>query len=92
LKLEISALATEDFKRLKKFISTNNPIAAKGMAKRLAKGIRDLLLYPEVGKEVKMATNPKITRDGFILDYHIRYSYTKNILLVLRIWHQQQDR
>ena len=92
MKLEISELATEDFNRLRKFISINNAVAANRMATRLAKGIRGLLLYPEVGKEVKMATNPKITRDVFILDYHVRYTYTKKILLVLRVWHQKEDR
>ena len=92
MKLEISELATEDFNRLRKFISINNPVAANRMATRLAKGIRGLLLYPEVGKEVKMATNPKITRDVFILDYHVRYTYTKKILLVLKVWHQKEDR
>ncbi|MBL4660170.1 MAG: type II toxin-antitoxin system RelE/ParE family toxin [Alcanivoracaceae bacterium] len=92
MRLEISESATEDFNRLKKFISIKSPIAANRMAKKLAKGIRRLLLYPEIGKEVKNATNPKITRDVFILDYHIRYSYTKNILVVLTIWHQKEDR
>lgn len=92
MKLEISELATEDLNRLKKFISIKNPIAANKMAMKLANGIRGLLLYPEIGKEVKKAPNPMITRDVFIHEYHIRYTYSKNILLVLRVWHQKEDR
>ncbi len=92
MKLEITEHATKDFKRLKKFIEIKNPIAASKMSKKLAKGIRGLLLYPEIGKEVKKASNPQITRDLFILDYQIRYSYTKNMLLILRIWHQKENR
>ena len=92
MKLEISEIATLDLKRLKTFISIKSPIAANRMAMKLAKGIRSLLKYPEIGKEVKKASNPEITRDVFILDYHIRYSYTKTLLVVLRIWHQREDR
>ncbi len=92
MRLQISEHATKDFKRLKKFIEIKNPIAANKMAKKLAKGIRASLLYPEIGKEVREAINPKITRDVFILDYHVRYTYTKKILLILRIWHQREER
>ena len=92
MKFEISEKATYDLKRLKKFISIKNPIAANKMAKKLAKGIRSLLENPEMGKKVKNATNPDITRDIFVLDYHIRYSYTKHRLVVLRVWHQKEDR
>ena len=92
MKLKVSEKATDDFKRLKKIISIKNPIAANTIAQKLSKGMRSLLSHPEIGIEVKRATNPKITRDMYILDYHIRYTYTKNILVILRIWHQKEHR
>ena len=92
MKLALSEIATHDFKRLKKFISIKNPIAANRMAMKLAKGIRGLLEYPEIGKKVKIAVHPEITRDLYILDYQIRYTYNDNTLLVLRIWHQKENR
>ncbi len=92
MKLEISEKATHDFKRLKKFISIKNPDAANRMALKLAKGIRALLKYPEIGKQVEIATHPEITRDLYLLDYQVRYTYNDNTLLVLRIWHQKEDR
>ncbi len=92
MELEISEKATYDLKRLKKFISIKNSIAANRIAKKLAKGIRSLLKNPEMGIKVKDATNPDITRDIFNLDYQIRYSYTKHFLVVLRVWLQKEDR
>ncbi len=92
MELEISEKATYDLKRLKKFISIKNPIAANRIAKKLVKGIRSLLKNPEMGIKVKHATNPDITRDIFIFDYQIRYSYTKHLLVVLRVWHQKEER
>ncbi len=88
--LEFSVDALNDFKRLKKFIEINNPMAANTISMKLSKGIRGLIDFPKLGK--KAIDTPNQERDIYILDYHIRYMFSEEVVTILRIWHQKEDR
>ena len=92
MKIGFSLEARKDLVRLKEFISIKNPKAATQIATELIKGIDHLTEYSDMGKPVKQAPEPDALRDIFILDYHIRYLKLSKDIIIVRIWHQKENR
>lgn len=79
-----------DLKRLREFIAIENPNAATRIASSLQMGIKKLKTFPKLGLEVTEA-NSELIRDLILGDYIVRYLVLKEIIYILRIWHQKED-
>ena len=92
MRLAYSENAVADLVRLRKFIAENDPLAAARVAAELQSRIENLCLFPELGRPVALAPNPKAIRDVVFGKYIIRYSAHTETVVILRIWHHNEDR
>ncbi len=92
MKLSYSREAIIDLIRLREFIATKNPEAAKKIAKSLRKGISQLKTFPYFGVEVEQAPNPEMIRDLIIGNYIARYLIYAKQIYILRVWHHKEER
>ncbi len=90
--INYSPEAVEDLHRLREFIETKNPRAAKKAAATILKGVNQLKTFPLLGTEVALAPKPEAIRDLVIGNYLARYLVHGNEIYVLRIWHQKENR
>ncbi len=84
--------AVEDLTRLRDFIAKHNPDAAARIATELIRRVEHLCKTPNVGKPVSRAPTSAGLRDLVFGKYVVRYSVHANALIVLRVWHQLEDR
>ena len=84
--------AIEDLVRLREFIATNNPLAAGRIAAALLEGIERLRDFPEMGHPVALAPDPGSVRDLVIGDHVVRYIPRPDVVIILRLWHQYEQR
>ena len=92
MRLVYSENAVADLVRLREFIAENDPLAAARVAAELLSRIENLRLFPELGRPVALAPNPKAIRDVVFGKYIIRYSAHTETVVILRIWHHNEDR
>lgn len=92
MRLVYSENAVADLVRLRAFIAEKDPLAAARVAAELLSRIENLCLFPEMGRAVDLAPTPKIIRDAILGKYIIRYSAHTETVVILRIWHHNEDR
>ncbi|MDM9652685.1 type II toxin-antitoxin system RelE/ParE family toxin [Pseudomonas wenzhouensis] len=92
MRLVYSENAVADLVRLREFIAENDPLAAARIAAELLSRIENLGLYPEMGRAVELAPSPKAIRDAVFGKYRVRYSAHTETIVILRIWHHNEDR
>lgn len=92
MRLVYSENAVADLVRLREFIAEKDPLTAARVAKELLSRIENLCLFPEMGRAVELAPAPKIIRDAIFGKYIIRYAAHTETVVVLRIWHHNEDR
>ena len=92
MKLSYSAHAVDDLIRLRTFIEEKNPAAAARIAEELVKRIDSLLQFPDMGHAVASAPEPNSIRDVVFGNYVVRYVSCGEVLIVLRIWHHDENR
>lgn len=92
MRLAYSENAVADLVRLREFIAEKDPLAAARVAAELLSRIKNLCLFPEMGRAVELAPNPKAIRDAVFGKYIIRYSAHTETVVILRIWHHNEDR
>lgn len=92
MRVSYSREAVSDLIRLREFIATHNPSAAKKVAFSLQKGISQLKTFPYLGVEVELAPNPELIRDLILGGYIVRYLIHTEEIYILRIWHHKEDR
>ncbi|WP_092376445.1 type II toxin-antitoxin system RelE/ParE family toxin [Pseudomonas sihuiensis] len=92
MRLAYSENAVADLVRLREFIAENDPLAAARVAAELLSRIENLGLYPEMGRAVELAPSPKAIRDAVFGKYRVRYSAHTETIVILRIWHHNEDR
>lgn len=92
MRLAYSENAVADLLRLREFIAEKDPLAAARVATELLSRIESLCLFPEMGRAVELAPNPKVIRDAVFGKYIIRYSAHTETVVILRIWHHNEDR
>ena len=90
MKLSFTTNAIGDLDRLRAFIESKNPHAARRMAAELLDGINNLKTFPHMGLPVARAPDPSQIRDLFVGDYTIRYLVKGNSIVVLRVWHGRE--
>ena len=84
--------AIKDLVRLREFIAIKNPSAAKQMAQSLQLSIQQLKQFPLMGKAVDLAPEPEQIRDLISANYTVRYLIGSEVIYILRVWHQREDR
>ncbi len=92
MKLSYSSEAISDLIRLREFIASKNPGAAKKIAKSIRKGITQLKTFPYLGVEVELAPDPEMIRDLIIGNYIVRYLIHQKYVYILRVWHHKEER
>jgi plasmid stabilization system protein ParE len=50
------------------------------------------MTFPEIGVPVSKAPKPNSVRDLFVGQYVVRYLISNNLITILRIWHEKEDR
>jgi len=90
MKVSFPPEAVDDFKRLREFIESKNPIAAQRVANELLSGIEKLKAFPEIGLKVIRAPQPHFVRDLFIGNDTVRYFIGNNEIFILRMWHGKE--
>ncbi len=85
--------AVEDLIRVREFIRTKNPTAAKKAAERISSAITILQDNPEVGRP--LFDGLEGFRDLVVPfgqgGYVIRYRMNDNVCVIVRLWHTKED-
>ncbi len=92
MKLVYSEESVADLVRLRTFIAEQDPSAAARVAAELIARIENIRLFPEIGRSVALAPDPKIVRDAVFGKYIVRYTAHTDAVVILRIWHHYEDR
>ena len=98
MKVVFSRLARRDLVRLRAFIGSRNPDAARGAALRIKQATQTLVEHPYIGRSVVPPDNGPIDdireipiafgASGYLLRYRIR----EEEVHILRIWQAREDR
>ncbi|EGG94415.1 hypothetical protein IMCC1989_2814 [gamma proteobacterium IMCC1989] len=91
MKVNYSPESIEDLQRVVEFVEQKNPYAARRIAIDLQEGMSRLKQFPEIGLPVLKATEPEKIRDLYIDDYTVRYLIAKDVIYVLRVWHNKEN-
>lgn len=92
MKLIYSELALKDLRRLREFVAEHNPDLANEIALNIIQRIEKLVDFPLLGVPVRLAPDPDTVRDLIYDDYIVRYSCHSRMIVILRLWHQREDR
>jgi plasmid stabilization system protein ParE len=92
MRLIYSEQAVRDLVRLRAFIAEKNPPAARRVSADLLARIGRLRDVPRLGREVSRAPDPSAMRDAVFGNYVLRNVPRPDVLIVLRIWHHDEDR
>ena len=90
MKLVFSEASVRDLERLREFIATHNPDAARRVARRLHGAILKLRNNPQIGRPVPDL--PGEIREYIVGKYITRYEIRNDMMYILRIWHGREDR
>lgn len=90
MRLIFSRAAVHDLIRLREFIAKHNPDAAKRVSQRLRGAIKGLVNSPHIGRPVPDLSGE--IRELIFGKYIVRCEVRTNLLYVLRIWHEKEDR
>ena len=92
MKLIYSADAVQDLIRLRKFIAEESPSAANRISSDLIKRIDYICKFPSMGRPVQLAPDPTTIREMIYGKYIVRYAPREDAVIILRIWHQLENR
>jgi plasmid stabilization system protein ParE len=92
MKLVYSEEAVADLVRLRAFIAEKDPSAAARVAAELFARVENIRLFPEIGRGVALAPDPKVVRDAVLGKYIVRYTVHAEAVVILRIWHHDENR
>jgi plasmid stabilization system protein ParE len=92
MKLVYSGEAVADLVRLRTFIAEKDPSAPARIAADLIARIENIRLFPEIGRSVALAPEPKVVRDAVLGKYIVRYAAHTETVVILRIWHHYENR
>jgi plasmid stabilization system protein ParE len=88
-RLQFTASATRDLRRLRDFITEHDQAAAVRVSNRIARTIRVLRDQPALGKQIEDL--PEV-RELVAGDYVVRYTVREDAVVVLRVWHGRESR
>jgi len=91
MRTRYTAEAIHDLERLRAFVESRNPHAARRIAAEILDGIGNLAVFPDMGLPVRLAPDPELIRDLFVGNYVIRYLRGENSIIILRVWHGKES-
>lgn len=91
MRIRFTLEAIQDLERLRAFVESKNPHAARRIAAELLDGIGNLARFPDMGLPVTRAPDPKLIRDLFVGSYTVRYLREADSIIILRIWHSKES-
>ncbi|MBC3378296.1 type II toxin-antitoxin system RelE/ParE family toxin [Serratia fonticola] len=91
MRFEWTVPARDDVVRLYDFLAEKNQPAAARVVQALVGAPGNLLLNPRSGEAVA-GYEPREVRRAVIGSYEMHYELKDDLLIVLRIWHQREDR
>jgi addiction module RelE/StbE family toxin len=89
MKIKWSPLSAEKLTDIVKYISEDNPNAARKLAASIFTSVEKLIRFPESGRLVPELGNPKY-REILVSNYRVIYSIVENAIHILTIRHQKQ--
>lgn len=92
MRLVYSREALADLIRLRAFIAEKDPASAARVANEIVTRVNHLRAFPDMGRGVHLAPEPKVVRDAVFGNYVVRYSIHTDAIVVLRIWHHFENR
>lgn len=92
MKIRYSQESIGDLHRVVEFVEAKNPFAARRIAIDLQEGVEKLKQFPKIGLPVLKATDPEQIRDLYVGNYTVRYLIAGDMIYVLRIWHNKDDK
>lgn len=91
MRLVYAGLAVGDLDRLRRFIATHDPAAARRTVDRLIARVERLAAFPAMGREVDLGSAMFPVRQLAFDAYVVRYMVTADAVIVLRIRHHRED-
>ncbi|AIR00066.1 type II toxin-antitoxin system RelE/ParE family toxin [Pluralibacter gergoviae] len=91
MRFQWSVPARNDVVRLHQFLADKNEAAAANVVRSLINAPATLLLNPRRGEKIE-GFEPREVRRAIIGSYEMHYELQNDVLIVLRIWHQREDR
>ena len=95
MKLVYAPEAVADLRRLHDFVSAKDLLAARRLSKSLRDGIKRLKQFPHMGRRVRQSADvwaPEEIRDWVTGTYIARYLLLDETIMILRVWHQKENR
>ncbi len=92
MRVNYSPESIDDLQRVVEFVEIKNPYAARRIAIDIQEGVDKLKEFPEIGLPVLKANDPEKIRDLYIGDYTVRYLLSDQIIYVLRVWHNKENK
>jgi plasmid stabilization system protein ParE len=90
--LKWSAAALADIKRLRAFIETHNPDAARRAAASIKQAANTIMTHPGIGQRLEGRQDRELLVPFGRRGYVIRYRLDGYDIVILRIWHTLEDR
>ena len=90
--LKWSETALADVVRLRRFIETHNPGAARRAAEALKKGAALLLDHPGLGRRLEGRQDRELNIPFGKRGYVMRYRLDGDNIVILKIWHELESR
>jgi toxin ParE1/3/4 len=90
--LKWSPQALRDMVRLREFIEPHNPDAARRAAETLKKSASLLLDFPLMGKQLEGRQDRDLIIPFGKRGYVMRYRLHNAEIVILKIWHEREDR
>lgn len=87
-----TAAARADLIRLRSFIASHNPAAARRAAETLTEGAKLLIEHPAIGKRVEGRDDRELSIPFGQRGYVLRCRHDGQIVIVLRVWHSLEQR
>jgi addiction module RelE/StbE family toxin len=90
LKLRWTGPALDDLRSIRDYVSRDDPVAAKRLAKRLRSSVVRLRRFPKSGRIVPELSSREF-REVIVGSYRIVYNIQEEAVVILRIWHSRQE-
>ena len=91
MRIRYTVVAIHDLERLRAFVESKIPHAARRIAAEILGGIENLAVFPDIGLPVRRAPDPRLVRDLFVGNYTVRYLGEESSIIILRIWHGKES-
>jgi plasmid stabilization system protein ParE len=92
LSLVWSATARNDLIRLREFIQSHNPRAAKQSSEKILKAVGLIVDNPAIGMQVEGRQDYELVILFGQNSYILRYQIIEQKIVILKIWHSREDR